>query len=255
MAEIDTKQRTDEAAPSARAPRARRKRSARHRRWKGLRRAIGLRLIGWFGPAVLRRLRASWRTERVHPERWDSVVGGADGVLIAIWHGRMVLGMADHSDREYTVLVSRSGDGDISESLLQRFGYRVIRGSSSRGGASAARDMLAALGQGAVLVITPDGPRGPRHAMNPGLAWMAKVTGFPVLPIGFACDKAWHLDSWDRFTIPKFGARIVLTYGEPVRVAKEGDEAELERATETIRERMLAAELDGFARLGREPDW
>jgi lysophospholipid acyltransferase (LPLAT)-like uncharacterized protein len=235
--------------------RKRGRRSAGAKRWRHLRRSIGLRLVGWLGPFTLRRLRASWKTERLEPQHWDAVGAGRQGVLLALWHGRMVCGMADHSQREFTVLVSQSRDGDISEKLLKRFGYRVIRGSSSRGGASAARAMLDALQQGAVLAITPDGPRGPRHAMNPGLAWMARETGFPVLPMGFACDEAWRMNSWDGFTIPKYGARVVLSYGEPVRVAKEAGEAELERATAQIRERLIAAERRGFAQLGKEPDW
>jgi hypothetical protein len=237
------------------AQRAGRKRSNGAKRWRHLRRSIGLWLVGWLGPFTLRRLRASWKTERLNPQHWDAVGGGREGVLLALWHGRMVCGMADHSQRAFTVLVSQSRDGDISERLLKRFGYRVIRGSSSRGGASATRAMLDALGGGAVLVITPDGPRGPRHALNPGLAWMARETGFPVLPMGFACDAAWRMDSWDRFTIPKYGARVVLSYGEPVRVGKDAGDDELEHATRTIRERLLEAETRGFAHLSKEPDW
>lgn len=234
---------------------AARKRSAGRKRWRHMRRALGLRLVGWLGPFTLRRLRASWKTERLEAQHWDAVGGGKQGVLLALWHGRMVCGMADHEQRSFTVLVSQSRDGDISEKLLKRFGYRVIRGSSSRGGASAARAMLGALEDGAVLVITPDGPRGPRHSTNPGLAWLARETGFPVLPMGFACDEAWRLSSWDRFTIPKYGARVVLTYGAPVRVAKDASDAELERATRTIRERLIAAEERGFRQLSKEPDW
>ncbi|MBK7642649.1 MAG: lysophospholipid acyltransferase family protein [Planctomycetes bacterium] len=248
MAELETSERRSLKS-------AGRRRSASSKRWRHLRRSIGLRLVGWLGPFALRRLRASWKSERLQPQHWDAVGGGKQGVLLALWHGRMVCGMADHAQREFTVLVSQSRDGDISEKLLRRFGYKVIRGSSSRGGASAARAMLGALEQGAVLVITPDGPRGPRHAMNPGLAWMARETGFPVLPMGFACDKAWRLDSWDRFTIPKYGARVVLSYGEPVRVGKDADEAELARATSTIAERLIAAEERGFAQLAQERDW
>lgn len=248
MTELETS--GEHAAPQARAPR----RGGR-RRWKHLRRSLGLRVVGWLGPFALRRLRRSWKTERLDAQHWDAVGGGKQGVLLALWHGRMVCGMADHEQRSFTVLVSQSRDGDISEKLLKRFGYRVIRGSSSRGGASAARAMLGALEDGAVLIITPDGPRGPRHSTNPGLAWLARETGFPVLPMGFACDQAWRLSSWDRFTIPKYGARVVLTYGAPVRVAKDANDAELERATRAIRERLIAAETLGFRHLKQEPDW
>lgn len=227
----------------------------RRRKVKALRRAAGLRLIGALGPFFLRALRARWKCERLNPQHWEDAVKDGEGALLALWHGRMVCGMADHAGREYTVLVSRSKDGDISDKLLQRFGYRVIRGSSSRGGASAARAMLTSLGKGSKLVVTPDGPRGPRHAINPGLAWMARETGLPIVPMGFAVDRAWRLNSWDRFTIPKWGARVVLSYGEPLRVRAEADEAELQRTTEELGRRLIAAEAQGFAHLGEQVDW
>lgn len=173
---------------------------------------------------------------------------------MALWHGRMLLGLPHHGGQDLHVLVSRSEDGDISESLLEGFGYRVIRGSSSRGGARALREMLVVLGRGGVLVITPDGPRGPLHSMNPGLAWMARATGHAIVPIGFACDRAWRAKSWDRFTIPRPWSRIVMTYGEAVTVAREATPADLERATETIRERLIEAERGSSAKLGIEAD-
>ena len=232
-----------------------RPRRARGRRWKDLRRSLGLRAAGWVGPFALRRLCASWKKERLNSERWEAIGAGKQGVLLALWHGRMLCGMNDHSHRGYGVLVSHSRDGDIITRMLERFGYRMVRGSSRKGGSGAVRELVGELEQGSVIVITPDGPRGPRHELRPGLAWLARETGFPVLPMGFACDKAWRLKSWDRFTIPKFGARVVLSYGEPVRVARDANEAQLAEASRAIRASLIAAETLGFRHLGEEPDW
>lgn len=171
---------------------------------------------------------------------------------MALWHGRMLIPLPHYGGRGYQVLVSRSGDGDISEHLLESFGYRVIRGSTSRGGARALREMLTALRNGDVLIITPDGPRGPRHSMNPGLAWMSRATGYGVVPCGFASDRAWCASSWDRLTIPKPWARVVFFYEEPVFVPREATEEEQQRATELICERMLSAERGAAAKLGQE---
>jgi lysophospholipid acyltransferase (LPLAT)-like uncharacterized protein len=172
-----------------------------------------------------------------------------------MWHGRMMLPLAHHARQGIQVLVSPSRDGDVSEEMLRRFGYAVVRGSSSRGGARALREMLAVLRAGASLVITPDGPRGPRHSMNLGVAWMGRATGFPIVPCGFAYDRAWLLDSWDRFTVPKWRARVAFVFGAPISVTRDGGDEELERATEAVRSAMLDAERRGFAALGREPDW
>lgn len=206
------------------------------------------------GPAALRLLASTWDTTLIGEENLLAARGEGGGHFMAMWHGRMIVPLPHHAHRDWCVLVSPSDDGDISESLLESFGYEVIRGSSSRTGARALRAMLAALKTGKVLVITPDGPRGPRHSMNLGLAWMARATGHAIVPCGFVCDRAWRARSWDRFTVPKPGARLALVYGPPIRVEREGGEEELERATELIRERMLAAELEGFRALGAESD-
>jgi lysophospholipid acyltransferase (LPLAT)-like uncharacterized protein len=84
---------------------------------------------------------------------------------------------------------------------------------------------------------------------------MSRETGVAVVPGGFVCDRAWHSKSWDHFTVPRYGARLALVYGEPVSVAPGASEAELGQATEEIRRRMLAAEQRGFDHLGVERDW
>lgn len=224
------------------------------RRMRIARREAARPFVRGIAPTVLRALARTWNTVYLGEEHLAAATVDGGGCFMALWHGRMILSMPGHAHRDWQVLVSPSDDGDLSQSLLERFGYGVIRGSSSRGGARALRVMLEHLDRGEVLVITPDGPRGPRHSTNPGLAWMARATGRAIVPCGFVCDRAWRARSWDRLAIPKARARVALVYGAPVRVAREGGDAELERATALVRERMLAAERRGFAHLGVEGD-
>ncbi|MEM7518881.1 MAG: lysophospholipid acyltransferase family protein [Planctomycetota bacterium] len=174
------------------------------------------------------------------------------GLLLTLWHGRMLAGLQYHRDRDYHVLVSQSGDGDISAKLLAAFGYHIIRGSSSRGASRALREMLGALRQRAVVVITPDGPRGPMHSVNPGTAFMARTSGFGIVPVGFACSNAWRLKSWDRYTIPKPFSRIVMCYGDPQFVAPDANSEQLAEATERMREHLLEVERRAHETLGQE---
>lgn len=225
------------------------------RRFKRARRKLGRMLGDSIAPPLLEALSRSWEIEHVGRERFESVREAERGALLAIWHGRMLLGLPCYARRGFHVLVSMSGDGDVSDALLRRCGYEVIRGSSSRGGARALREMLGVLDAGAALVVTPDGPRGPRHSMNEGLAWMARATGRAIVPLGFGVDRAWRMDSWDAFTVPKPFARMCFVYGEPVRVAREGGDAELARATQAVRDALLDAETRAFARLGARRDW
>ena len=84
---------------------------------------------------------------------------------------------------------------------------------------------------------------------------MARETGFPILPVGCATDRAWRLKSWDAFTIPKWGARVLVNYAEPIEVAPDAPDEELARVTEEMRRRIIAAEEEAFRRLGVAPDW
>ena len=228
-----------------------------------MRRRVGGALMRMVGPGFVRLLAKTWKTEVLGLEHLGAAgdapskttADSSQGRMIALWHGRMLVGVAYGRERNWAVLVSPSADGDISERMLQAYGYRVIRGSSSRGGARALRTMLAELEQGSVVILTPDGPRGPRHAMNPGLAWMSRATGFPVVPMGLVTNRAWRLSSWDAFTIPKPFARVALVFGEPVLVPRKASAAELEAATELIRTRMFECERRGLMQVGAKEDW
>lgn len=212
------------------------------------RRAIGGALLVALGPLVVRLLSSSWRTE-VHGAEPQPADGG---LLISLWHGNMLVGMHRYRGRGWNVLVSPSDDGELSGRLLLSFGYGVIRGSSSRGGARALREMLGHLGRGERVVLTPDGPRGPRHSVNPGVAWMARATRHPIVPLGLACDRSWRLKSWDRFMLPKPFARVVCAWGQPVHVPRDATPDQLAAVTSQLRETMLELEREGFAQLGVE---
>lgn len=219
------------------------------------RRRLAAPLVRLVAPLLFRIYSATWRCEVLGGEHRTSAEDGG-GSIFTMWHGRMLLPIPHFRARarHYTILVSRSGDGDLSELFLKSCGFPIIRGSSSRGGASALRSMLKVLRAGDTVVLTPDGPRGPRHQINEGVAWLARATGRPALPAGFACSSYWQLGSWDRFNIPRPFARIAISYGEPVPVPRDVDEQQLAEASETIRSRLVEAERRAFAHLGREND-
>jgi lysophospholipid acyltransferase (LPLAT)-like uncharacterized protein len=231
------------------AKQKKRRASIRHARRK-----LGAVTLPIVAPVLMRTLSKSWKLEELHRERFNL---GFDhpGRLITLWHGRMLLGMSKHKGKSHRVLVSPSDDGSLVVPLLERFGYSVIRGSSNKRPERALREMLRSLREGGTIVITPDGPRGPRHQVNAGPAWMASVTGFPILIVGSACDRAWHLKSWDKFTIPRPRARVVLAYAEPLFVERGADEKTLQAASDELQRRLVAAEVEAFEHLGVERDW
>lgn len=220
-------------------------------RLKRARRGLGRRLVGGPGRLLVGLLARTWHVRREGQEHLAEA-RREGGHFMALWHGSMLAAMPGHRGPDYIVLVSQSGDGDVSARLLHSFGYGVIRGSASRGGARALREMLAALDARGIVVVTPDGPRGPRRSMNPGLVWMARATGRPIVPCAFVADRAWHLSSWDRFAIPRPFAGVAYAYGEPIYVPREASSADLEAASERLREALLAVERRAAAALGLE---
>jgi lysophospholipid acyltransferase (LPLAT)-like uncharacterized protein len=249
--------RSERQARRAAAARRDAERTARGRndtalvRWRRQRRRVGGWLLAALAPLLLRLLAATWRVERLG-EAGRELFDGDGPWIVVMWHGRMLplLPLRGHRHRGLSVLVSPSDDGSLAAKLLQRFGNTIVRGSLSRGGARALREMRERLGSGERLVVTPDGPRGPRHGINAGAAWLARATAAPLVPLGVAVDRAWHLSSWDRFTIPKPFARLVVVYGDPVSLPADADDATVEARSRLLRERLLAAERRGFARLG-----
>ncbi len=127
------------------------------------------------------------------------------------------------------VLISPSVDGEFGAILVRRLGAEVIRGSSTHTGARALRDYYQALvHDGISPIIAPDGPRGPPWKFKPGALLLAQLSQRPIIPLSYFASRAWKI-SWDRFVIPKFGARICIAVGEPVYVPKGLDSVALER--------------------------
>jgi len=229
-------------------------REDRRRRFRIARRKVGAAILPHVSPTFLRILSASWRLERIGVENLQAAYD-AGGLVITFWHGRMILPISTHAHAGYSVLVSPSDDGSLVTRLLDSFGYEIVRGSTNKNPARAARELVERLGRGGRIALTPDGPRGPRHSMNPGPAWMAKITGYPIVPMGFGCDRAWYFKSWDRFTIPRLRAHVAIVYGDLIRVAADATDDDIDGATDELRRRMIAAEERGFELVGARPDW
>ncbi|MEZ6037421.1 MAG: lysophospholipid acyltransferase family protein [Planctomycetota bacterium] len=220
-------------------------------RFRRIRRRLGALLLDSLAPLLVRMLAATWRVRRIDLGGQRCFDGDGPWVLL-MWHGRMLplMPLRRHRARRIGVLVSPSDDGGLAKRALHHFGYVVVRGSLSRRGARALREMHGLLAGGGKLVVTPDGPRGPRHSCNVGPAWLARETGAPMVLLGLAVDRAWRLKSWDGFVIPKPFARLAVAYGGPIEVPGHADDAALEQLSAQARDGLLAAERAGFTALG-----
>lgn len=138
--------------------------------------------------------------------------GTGNGIIFAFWHGKMASGwlMAQRlfPGAEHSAVASSSKDGEIAAHALGRFGFRLIRGSSSNGREEVRSGMLSALRNGGVVAVTPDGPRGPRHRFKYGTIRLASEHRIPMLFADIRYERAIALKSWDRFEVPMPFSRV-----------------------------------------------
>jgi lysophospholipid acyltransferase (LPLAT)-like uncharacterized protein len=172
---------------------------------------------------AMRLLAGSWRMTTEHEERWRALYEARRPHVFLLWHEVLLPLLWHHRRQDIAIVVSENRDGQYLADFARVLGYRAVRGSSSRGAARALLGAVRELQGGRSVAFTPDGPRGPRRELKPGVVAAAQRGGGVIVPIHARTDRAWRLDSWDRFLIPKPGARVTVSYGRPFEVGP-GDE-------------------------------
>lgn len=144
--------------------------------------------------------------------------------IYCFWHQRQVFFTWTHRGVGAAVLVSRSKDGDLIAETMRLSDIGAVRGSSSRGGAAAAKEMVETLRAGLDVGITPDGPKGPARQVKDGVLRVAQLSGAPIVPVANALSRKLEIKkAWDRFQVPLPFGRAVVAYGEPIFVRPEDD--------------------------------
>jgi lysophospholipid acyltransferase (LPLAT)-like uncharacterized protein len=180
-----------------------------------------------------------WRTEGL--EHYEAIVASGRQPILGFWHGRILPATYFFRNRGIVVMISLNFDGEWIGRTIQKFGYGVARGSTSRGGSRALVQMRRELSNGRPAGFALDGPRGPARIAQPGAVFLAGATGCPILPFHFEADRFWTAGRWDRTQIPKPFARIGLAVGEPMAVPDTNDDT-LERSRVALEERLAALE-------------
>jgi len=138
---------------------------------------------------LIRGLGRSMRCETRGHEAVDALYREGRHIVLAFWHAQQLMIPTGYRGTGSHVLISRHGDGEIIARIIARFGHEAVRGSSTRGGAGALRALIKLGRSGRDVVVTPDGPKGPRHVVKLGVIQLAKATGLPIVPLAFACSK------------------------------------------------------------------
>lgn len=169
------------------------------------------------------------RVERVNWHVLEDLRDRGRPYVMGVWHNNILFFIKLLGPERYPTLISRSRDGDDINWVAERFGIVGVRGSPSAGATGALRESLRLLAQGSPVIFTPDGPRGPRYEVKPGLVAVARKKGVPIVPICWSTDRRWEFRSWDRMKLPKPFARVVVLVGEPVMPGQDGADEEADR--------------------------
>jgi lysophospholipid acyltransferase (LPLAT)-like uncharacterized protein len=209
------------------------------------------RWLSLLGAGVVRALGSTWRVRRqgVAPPDWQAIGAFLHGDILMVAHVFKGFGAA--------VMISQHGDGELIARVMQRLGNQPVRGSSTRGGARAVREMVNTWPD-RPWGITPDGPRGPRGSVHEGVILLAAASARPIYPIGFAFSRGKRCRSWDGFAIPAPWSRIVVHLGEPLRVPTDVERAERAHLARDLEQRLAAAAAaaaDGLTGASVRVEW
>ena len=185
-------------------------------------------------------------------DRSGQISGGTQPLIFCTWHNRLALAalayeryfLRHRPEASMAALISASRDGGVLAYLVEQFGVRPVRGSSSRRGRQALLEATTWVENGAHITITPDGPRGPCYSIQEGVVALAQLTGAPIVPVSNYVRWKFCLKSWDRFQIPLPFARCEIRVGPPIIVPRNASAEEREKLRLELRRRMEAITRD-----------
>lgn len=205
-------------------------------------------LLGWLTLSLLGR---SWRIEIIGMEKVEQIWRQGKRVCYVLWHGRLLaLGYAFRG-QGVRILSSQHRDGEVSTRTVKRMGYTVTRGSSTRGGVRAIRELIEA-SKIHDLALTPDGPKGPVCKVQLGVVYLASRAQIPMIPIASSSQSVWKLASWDSFQVPRPFSRVVVILGDPIQIPNDCDSQELAAISLNLEEELnrITRQADDYFKAG-----
>jgi lysophospholipid acyltransferase (LPLAT)-like uncharacterized protein len=216
-------------------------------------RRLVLRIVPWLAAALMSCLYRLLRVVHVNAAYPEGCFASGKRIIVAFWHGRLLMMPFLYPDHSRAILISQHRDGEYISRIATILGSQVIRGSATRGGVRAFKQMVRALKNGLTIVITPDGPKGPRAKVKSGVIELAKLGGAPIVPVSFSASRRRFLNSWDAFLLPLPFSRAVYVWGEPIYVDRMASKVEMAKYQELLEERLdlLTMEADEYFKVSR----
>ncbi len=197
-------------------------------------RAIGNYVLFWLASLLCKSLKINIKNGKAV----EQFLKEKKRIVLAFWHGTMLIPWFVHRDKNFAALVSKSKDGGLLERVLKPLNYKVVRGSSHTGGSVALGVLVDLARHERSVAITPDGPRGPVHKLKAGAVIAAKRANVPLVLLGVGYQKKRELSSWDKFQVPKFFSRINIIYSDPIVIDRDLSYEETTKLIETCENKL-----------------
>lgn len=214
-----------------------------------LKRLTHFRIFSYIGLWIVKFISATYRIRIINPEIEQNILKKGQVPIYASWHQRFFPGITFFATRKpISIMISRSRDGELISRTVSMLGWHPVRGSSSRGGRQALREIMALVDRGYKIAHIVDGPRGPFGIIQPGLLLLARASGMPILPTVTSAEKKWVFNSWDRFMVPRPFSRIIIRFGNEAYIHQKLKGSAFEKVRSSIENdfKKLYFETDGL---------
>ncbi|MBW1748999.1 MAG: lysophospholipid acyltransferase family protein [Deltaproteobacteria bacterium] len=214
-----------------------------------IKRLLKLPIVMYIGLLIVKIISSTYTIRIVGPEIEKNILKKKQVPIYASWHQRFFPGITLFAARKpIAIMISQSRDGELISGIVNRLGWRPVRGSSSRGGRDALREIKTLVHKGYKVGHIVDGPRGPLGIVKPGLLLVAQISGMPIVPTITSAETKWVFNSWDRFVIPKPFSRVIFRFGDEIYVHRnlQGTAFEEKRSSIENTLKKLYAETDSL---------
>ncbi|MGB0935329.1 MAG: lysophospholipid acyltransferase family protein [Alphaproteobacteria bacterium] len=206
-------------------------------------------IIALYMRLVYHTTRWTYENEHFPKAYWDA----GKPFLGCFWHGRMgMMTYAWRHDSPFYMVISSHSDGKLISGAIRHQGIETIAGSSSKGGSEAMRNVLKVLKAGHTVGITPDGPRGPRFIVNPGIINIARMAKVDILPVSYSTTRRVVVSSWDRMVIPLPFGRGIIRWEQPISYDAVSNKDNTDMIKQQLEELLMTASNDTDDQCGQQ---
>ncbi len=200
-----------------------------------LKRLLNLQIIPYIGILIVKIISATYRIRIINSDIERNILKRGHIPIYASWHQRFFPGITFFASRKpISIMISQSKDGELISKIVNILGWYPVRGSSSRGGRQALREIKKLVQKGYRVGHIVDGPTGPLGVVKPGLLIIAQASGMPIVPVITSAEKKWVFNSWDRFMVPKPFSRVIIRFSDEIRIPRKIERSDFEEKRSSI---------------------